>query len=58
MDVSEAIYRCDRLLELLEQDREELSEALEGDLLVEYQKCMDLEMDVARRIRKKILSCG
>lgn len=54
MDVSEAIYRCDRLIELLERDRDELAKGLEGDILEEYRKCLDLEILKMQEIRGKI----
>ncbi|MCD7819599.1 MAG: hypothetical protein LUH07_11200 [Lachnospiraceae bacterium] len=54
--IYEGIYRCDQLLELLEQDRTELPRCLEGDLLEAYQSCIEKEILKMQEIRKKLLT--
>lgn len=46
--------RCDALLELLEQDQAELAAHLQGELLEEYQKLVDREIQKLREVKKQL----
>lgn len=52
--LEEEIARCGALLDLLEQDKEELGDYLQGELLEEYRKLVDREIQNISEVRKKL----
>ena len=53
--LQEGASRCEALMRLLEQDQEELGAYLQGELLEEYRKLVDLEIrklgEVTRQLK-------